>query len=268
MGGKPSKTTRAFIAFFTPPCHGNNPGEVNRKKDEVQTRASWIINRANDTQASINDYSRAQSNLLNKINQIDNWYYHVIPNQIKAIQDALDSQVGIKQGELDNAYSTLSSTIALNGTLATTLQENEADSTKKMVTTQTQVSQTQAANEQIIDQAILLENTRFDLFKSAKNQNIILGKQSRADESNSYTGDAKIKYQVLEMQTMNVLQFCMFVVYFILVFILAYVLYRSGMNIVNVIILLFFVAYPFYIYDVESFVYFLWRLFQKQWLST
>jgi hypothetical protein len=264
MGGGSS---RAFIAFFTPPCHGNHPGEINEKKDDIQNRANWIITNADTTREATNAYAMAQWKLLNKINEIDNWYYHVIPDQINAITNALDTQVNIKQGELDNAYSTLSSTIALNDTLGQALQDNAYTADQDIEQTQIQSAHNQMMNRQIITTTNLLENTQFNLFKSAKNQNIILGKQSSADQSNSYTGDAKMKYQVLEMQNMNILQFCMFIVYFILVFVLAYVLYRSGMNIANMIILLFFVAYPFYIYDVESFVYFVWRLLQKQFSS-
>jgi hypothetical protein len=266
MGGGSS---RAFIAFFTPPCHGNHPGEINEKKDDIQYRANWIITNTDTTREATNAYAMAQWKLLTKINEIEKWYYHVIPEQIQAIQDALDSQVDIKQGELDNAYSTLSSTIKLNNRLGQNLLDSEETTIEKTVTTQGQLAQTQVTNGKIIDTKNLLENTQFNLFKSAKNQNIILGEQSSADQSNSYTGDAKVKYQVLEMQTMSVMQFGMFIVYFILVFILAYVLYTSAMNTMSkIIILLFFVAYPFYIYDVESFVYFAWSLLRKQWLST
>jgi DNA repair exonuclease SbcCD ATPase subunit len=103
-------------------------------------------------------------------------------------------------------------------------------------------------------------NSQNRIYQSIKSQNDTLLKNKKLKELNKEyrTNDQKSFYQFKNNDFLNFLNIILFLLYFVLVAILTYILYRNNMNFLIILIsVLFFISYPFFIGYIESVIYYI-----------
>ena len=249
-----------IVKAFTPPCHGNHPGEIRFIKDRIHEKCNELGNGANTVQDRINKYTAIKNKLNDDIRKIKYWYTVQIPNRKRKNAEAKEQQIGIKNAERTRVIARRNTAMAnLNNTLAE-LEKCKNDYVEKQKTTERTgkyISETTRDN-------IALNNVVEDTYKQIYNaiiiENGVLTTKQTEISKMTETDNSKMENQIKQTNSINNIRVILFCFYYILVaFVISLFVYKNINIYSKVLFILILIAYPLFIYNVQYFLHTLWN---------
>jgi chromosome segregation ATPase len=196
-----------------------------------------------------NSYSQIQS-LESSINQYNNKNKDAVKkiDSLKSEQSSLTTQVkdlSKQQAELTDAYKKETKQAEIATTEYDGVQEGFREGASGI-------------QQHVIDLEQASLEGRVNLYNAIYAQNDTLANQKQNTQNSYTTDDQKVNYVQQQLDSIGSLGFYMLIAYYIVVFLSIYFLYIStavGRS-VKILIFLVFVAYPWVIYLLEEWIYF------------
>jgi len=256
MGGRHSRG-RGSNAPPPQPCTGNFFRYISTRNN-LSSAANTANASLDSVTQSIDDYNGVVKTLYTQIQKIEYWYYTTIPDFIGSSNEATEEETRLKSEELDNAYHDLENSRTVYKQQKKYLTELQKNTENIQTDIQKNAETLDSAASNILDSSKSLNTVLESIYNSISGQNSLLDTTNRTNEQTYSTDGSKVAYKTDSFQLLHILQFVFLIVYYFLFCIILYYFYSININLyakIAILLILFF--YPFYIYNVQYYIYFI-----------
>jgi len=233
-------------------CHGNHPGEISQKKDVITNQSTYMHIRASEFQGIIDSYLQSINVLNQDIEIIKSWFSVKIPNQIKAIADARQSQINLKEQLLKNAINRRD-----NRKRELDAKLIELDGKRgqyKDITTTTNKISDYISDIQggIVSSETYIQKMYSSLYSSIQSENNVIVNSLNTNSDRYSADNSKIENKDTVTTNLLLVKFGLYILYYLLVFFGIYLLYNSSISrFSKIAIVAILLLYPLYIYSIQ-----------------
>jgi chromosome segregation ATPase len=219
-----------------------------------------------DHNGEINDLNRSINNIQNNINNLN---YNIFVQQTKI--NNLQNDKNKYLNDINNEKRTLTlltserdQKLIILAELKTILNRLENSIVLANKSSDTTIKQVNSLKDSYLKTKLDDLNTQKKIYYEIRKQNNFLTGSSKKIDKIYRTNDQKTGFQLEKTEYLQYVNFYLLLIYFLLVFIFCYFLFRNSMNIyLKVICFVFIFIYPFVIIYIELLVFYIIKSLYK-----